>query len=384
MRLSSRSRAVLACAYRAFLSTILSLLLVPGPDGLLQVAGAAVAPAPLSARGLALPPLDARPAPALAENELASRGPADRTAEPASMPAIPAGQIPVTQVQLTASTAPNSGQAGTSYVYVSGSNFPAGTILSSAVNVYFSGSCGATPVASVKPGIIQTVFGSTRRLQVLLPATLASATYYVSLAGATTGGSAFTSANCSTVQVTSGVGPAAKLVFSAQPTNGTAGTPLNAVSVQIQDATGKLVSTSTASVTITSTPSGVGGTTTVAAVNGVATFSNLVFTNSGSYTLTAGSTGLTSARAVRSTSRRAQGRNWSSRRSPRMGRRRPLALASVVVKVEDAGGNVVTGPSASITISSTPSGVGGTTTMAAVNGVATFSNLVFTATGCTH
>jgi hypothetical protein len=46
---------------------------------------------------------------------------------------------------------------------------------------------------------------------------------------------------------------------------------------------------------MTSTPGGVGGTTTVAAVNGIATFSNLVFTTAGSYTLTAGSSGLTSA-----------------------------------------------------------------------------------------
>jgi hypothetical protein len=46
-------------------------------------------------------------------------------------------------------------------------------------------------------------------------------------------------------------------------------------------------------VTINSAPAGVSGTLTVNAVNGVATFSNLVFTTTGTYTLTASVSGLT-------------------------------------------------------------------------------------------
>jgi RHS repeat-associated protein len=67
------------------------------------------------------------------------------------------------------------------------------------------------------------------------------------------------------------------------------------VVVKVEDTNGNLVTGSTASITISSTPAGVGGTTTVAAVGGIATFSNLVFSTTGSYTLTAASSGLTSA-----------------------------------------------------------------------------------------
>ena len=89
---------------------------------------------------------------------------------------------------------------------------------------------------------------------------------------------------------------AAQLAFTTQPpATGITGTPLSPVVVQIDDANGNLVTGSSAQVTITSTPAGVGGTLTVSAVGGVATFANLVFAASGSYTLTAASTGLTGA-----------------------------------------------------------------------------------------
>jgi RHS repeat-associated protein len=173
---------------------------------------------------------------------------------------------------------------------------------------------------------------------------------------------------------------ASRLVFSTQPVNGTAGNPLANVVVQVQDTTGNVVTSSNASITISSTPTGVGGTTTVAAVGGVATFSNLVFTATGSYTLTAASSGLTSATSNSFTISAGTASKLVFTTPPTNGTE-GSPLAAVVVKVEDAGGNVVTGSTASITISSTPTGVGGTTTVAAVGGVATFSNLVFTATG---
>ncbi|HEY3838260.1 MAG TPA: FG-GAP-like repeat-containing protein, partial [Bryobacteraceae bacterium] len=84
---------------------------------------------------------------------------------------------------------------------------------------------------------------------------------------------------------------ATQLKFTTQPSNG--GPNIGPVMVQIQDAGGNLVSSSNASVTLTSNPAGV--STTVNAVNGVATFSNLVFNTAGTYTLTATSTGLPSA-----------------------------------------------------------------------------------------
>ena len=84
-----------------------------------------------------------------------------------------------------------------------------------------------------------------------------------------------------------------QLKFTTQPTNGTAGTPLAPIVVQVQDASGNVISSSSASVTLTSSPTGV--SSVVAAVNGLGTFSNLIFGVAGSYTLSATSNGIISA-----------------------------------------------------------------------------------------
>src|SRR5206468_2022658 len=98
-----------------------------------------------------------------------------------------------------------------------------------------------------------------------------------------------------------GVGAAAKLVFTVQPSNAAAGAGITpAVQVAVQDAQGNPVTTATTSITVaigTNPASGtLAGTTTVAAVNGVATFANVSINNPGTgYTLTASATGLTGA-----------------------------------------------------------------------------------------
>src|SRR6059058_2171156 len=98
-----------------------------------------------------------------------------------------------------------------------------------------------------------------------------------------------------------GVGPAAKLIFAVQPSNAAAGAGITpAMQVAVQDAQGNTVSTATTSITVaigTNPASGtLAGTKTVAAVNGVATFSTLSLNLAGTgYTLTATATGLTRA-----------------------------------------------------------------------------------------
>ena len=88
-------------------------------------------------------------------------------------------------------------------------------------------------------------------------------------------------------------GPA-KLAFGAQPSNAAAGVALSpAITVQVQDQYGDVVTGSSATVTVGSIPSG--ASATVNAQNGVATFGSLVFSASGSYVLVASSSGLTSA-----------------------------------------------------------------------------------------
>jgi len=97
-------------------------------------------------------------------------------------------------------------------------------------------------------------------------------------------------------------GAPAKLAFSQQPSN----TMLNqaitpAVTAQILDANNNLTtSTANLSVALTGSPAGgtLGGNTSVAAVAGIATFSNLSVNKAGTYTLSATSgvlTGATSA-----------------------------------------------------------------------------------------
>src|SRR6266576_2669532 len=93
---------------------------------------------------------------------------------------------------------------------------------------------------------------------------------------------------------------ATRLAFTVQPTGTSAGATISpAVRVAAQDDSGHTVTSFTDSIRIalgTNNPSGgtLSGTRAVAAVNGVATFSNLSIDRAGSYTLTANASGLAS------------------------------------------------------------------------------------------
>jgi len=89
--------------------------------------------------------------------------------------------------------------------------------------------------------------------------------------------------------------PATAVLMTTQPVGGTSGAALATQPVvRIVDAVGNTVTHSSASVTVTASGGTLGGTTTVTAVNGVATFTNLTHTTAGTYTLTFASTSLTS------------------------------------------------------------------------------------------
>src|SRR5262249_51189070 len=82
--------------------------------------------------------------------------------------------------------------------------------------------------------------------------------------------------------------PPARLAYLQQPTTGTAGVPLGKFVVAVEDIVGHTVSTDSSTVTLTlSHGTFANGTTTVSAqaVAGVATFSNLVINDAGSYVL---------------------------------------------------------------------------------------------------
>jgi hypothetical protein len=181
------------------------------------------------------------------------------------------------------------------------------------------------------------------------------------------------------------IGPATKLVFGQQPTNTAAGASITpAVTVQVQDASGNVVTSSTASITVAigTNPgsSTLSGSATVNAVNGVATFSNLSLNKTGTgYTLTAASTGLTGATSGTFNITAGTASKLVFGQQPTNTAAGASITPAVTVQVQDASGNVVTGSTASITIAigTNPGGstLGGTATVNAVNGVATFSNL---------
>ena len=184
---------------------------------------------------------------------------------------------------------------------------------------------------------------------------------------------------------------ASKLVFAQQPTNTAAGASITpAVTVKVEDANGDLVNTSTASVTIAigNNPSSgtLSGTKTVSAVNGVATFSDLSINKTGNgYTLTASSSGLTNATSSAFNITPGTATQLVFGQQPTNTAGGSSITPAVTVQVQDADNNVVTTSTASITVAigTNPSSgtLSGTTTVNAVNGVATFSNLSINKTG---
>ena len=174
-----------------------------------------------------------------------------------------------------------------------------------------------------------------------------------------------------------------KLAFTAQPAISVIGkTPMPAVKVAVQDATGVTITTATNNITLAigTNPAGgsLTGTFTVAAVNGVATFTDLSIDGPGvGYTLSATSLNLTGATSTQFSV--VSGLPAKLVFTVQPVSTTPGGTIPVAVTVQDVFGNRV--PSANnsitITIGANPgSGVlFGTTSVAAVNGVATFSGL---------
>ena len=173
---------------------------------------------------------------------------------------------------------------------------------------------------------------------------------------------------------------ASKAMITTEPSGAVNGVALTTQPViRVTDASGNTVTTSTVNV-VASIASGSGtlsGTTTVAAVNGVATFTNLVITGTGSHTLIFTPAALT---AVTS--------GTFSVTAPPVPTKVAITRASIgtaygtafttqpEVTIQDVSGNTVTNSSAVVTATISAGGtLVGTTTATASSGVATFSNL---------
>ena len=159
-----------------------------------------------------------------------------------------------------------------------GSPFPA-TALLSAPGVTPTGSLeGVSPTLTYYSGGISSSTAPTNPGSYTVVASFSGSTHY-------------TAVTTNAVPFVITPATAAKLVFTTGPAAGTAGSKLASVAVSIETAGNTVVTSDNASVTLTiaSGPGSFasGSTTTVAAVNGVATFSNLILDTAGNYVLSA-------------------------------------------------------------------------------------------------
>jgi hypothetical protein len=207
--------------------------------------------------------------------------------------------------------------------------------------------------------------------------------YKDTTAGSPTITAAFSGLTSATQAETVNAAAASKVAFSAQPTNTVAGQSITpAVAAQIQDQFGNLTnSTANVTVTIGTNPASgtLSGAASAAAVAGVATFSNLSIDKAGTgYTLAAASTGLTSAASNAFNITAAAASKLAFSVQPSTTGAGASITPAVKVQVQDQFGNLTTSTAnVTIAIGNNPGGgsLSGTTTVAAVAGVATFSNL---------
>ncbi len=186
-------------------------------------------------------------------------------------------------------------------------------------------------------------------------------------------------------------GTPAKLGFTVQPSAAAVGGLISpAINVAVQDALGNTVRSATALITVAigTNPSGgaLSGTLSQSAANGVASFPNLSINAAGSgYTLTTTASGLagtTSAPFVITSGIPAR---LVFTVQPTTATAGALIAPAVQVTVRDSLGNTVTGATTLVTlaIGTNPSGgtLSGTLSRSAANGVATFSDLAIAQAG---
>ena len=179
------------------------------------------------------------------------------------------------------------------------------------------------------------------------------------------------------------LGPA-HLVFAEQPIGDTAGLdmPLPVI-VNVEDSDGNIVTSDNSYVTLAVEwgPGTLMGTTTVKAVNGVATFNNLYLTTaSNAYALVASDGSLIRAVSNGFTVSPAAPYELAFAQQPTNCTAGVVISPAVIVDVEDQYGNIDTFNNSNVTLGVEygPATLLGTTTVTAVNGVATFNNLYLT------
>lgn len=180
-----------------------------------------------------------------------------------------------------------------------------------------------------------------------------------------------------------------KLVVTLSPGNGTAGASIGNFVVAVQDANNNVVTTFSGPVSVLlgggTTGASLSGATTVNAVNGVATFGGLRVDKAGlAYTLTASSSGLTSATSAAFDIAAGVANKLVFTTQP-SNASAGVSVGTITVAVQDSVGNAVTSFTGPVTIAlgANPgtSVLSGVTTANAVAGVATFSPVVLNRSG---
>src|SRR5439155_511847 len=180
-------------------------------------------------------------------------------------------------------------------------------------------------------------------------------------------------------------GAASHLAFTVEPSNTASGAPITpAVQVSALDALGNTAQSFTGNVTVAlgANPGGatLSGTTTIAAANGVATFTDLSLDKAGTgYTLTGASTGLSAPTSAAFNISAATANKLVFTLQPSNVVAGAAITPAVQVTTQDNLGNTVASFSGNVTVAlgNNPGGgaLSGTATVAAVSGVATFPGL---------
>lgn len=179
--------------------------------------------------------------------------------------------------------------------------------------------------------------------------------------------------------------PASRLAIATQPIGAVNGSLLATQPVVVlQTASGGTATgaTNTVSVSLTG-PGSLDGTTTVTAVDGVATFTNLRVTGTGSFTLLFSSAGLTSATSAAFTMAPLPATHLAVALQPTTSTSGTLLTVQPNVALLDGSGAIATAATTPVTasIASGTGSLSGTLTVTPVNGIATFTNLVIAGSG---
>lgn len=245
-------------------------------------------------------------------------------------------------------------------------------------------------IATGYSGTVQ--FGSTDEQAILPPnSTLTDGTSVVSATLKTAGNQTITGQDI-THSITGTSGPisvspstSAKLIIVSQPSTGTSGGTLGALSVDIEDQYGNIVKSddSAVSLEIAAGPTGgtLGGVTSVDASNGVATFNNLTLSPAGNFTLRATDGALSPATSNNITISAAATEKLVFLIPPTS--TVAGSIIPIVVLIENAQGQLMLSDHSPVTLSvaSGPGALTGTTTVNAILGIAIFLDVSLTKAG---